>query len=159
LAQRYDDLSNNDAVGGAAIAGGTPIPFVSGLMLILIRPWPTEVQQMEAFLAGIEVWLLAAFGMLNWWIARGRVRWRVSVGLVTHVVALLLMGYFFSYMYNMGLAVRQRLMCFPAVLTIYTWPLLARQQAIKTLLDRRMGLRTDMPGLSSCRIETRSRAA
>jgi hypothetical protein len=126
LSNRYDTLSNLDDAGRAPIFGGKPIPIVSGLALILFRPWPTEAQTADAFLAGLEVWVLVAFGLLNWTMARGKRHLLLHPGLVTQFVLLLLLGFFFSYMYNMGLAVRHRLMCFPAVLAIYTWPLLAR---------------------------------
>lgn len=131
LSSRYDDLSTNDRINGAALAGSSPLPVISGLTLILFRPWPTEVERLDALLAGVEVWFLAVFGLVNWTLTPGRLRLREHPGLLVHVVALVLMGYFFSYMYNMGLVVRQRLMCFPAVLALYVWPLLAKQQAGK----------------------------
>lgn len=129
LSERYDDLSNNENLGDSQLTGGTPIPPFTGLGLIMFRPWPTEVRRFDAVLAGAEVWCMAGVGMLVWWRARRRARWRPPLALVTHVVLLLLMGILFSYMYNMGLVVRQRLMCFPALLTLYFWPLLETQSA------------------------------
>lgn len=137
LSNRYDKLSGLDDGGREPIFGSNPIPVLSGLTLILSRPWPTEASAIDAFLAGLEVWVLGAFGLLNWKLSRGRGKFGLHPALVTHLVLLLLMGFFFSYMYNMGLAVRQRLMCFPAMLAIYTWPLLARNQATCTASRRR----------------------
>lgn len=135
LSNQYEELSSLD-MGRAPISGSSPIPVVSGLALILFRPWPTETQTVDAFFAGLEVWTLAALGLFGWVVARDRRRLCLHPGLVTNIVLLLLMGFYFSYMYNMGLAVRQRLMCFPAVLAIYVWPLLTRYQSSIALTRR-----------------------
>jgi hypothetical protein len=137
LSNRYETLSGLDDANREPIFGSKPIPIVSGLVLILTRPWPTEVNAIDAFLAGMEVWVLGVFGLVNWKLARGKCRLGLHPALVTHLVLLLLMGFFFSYMYNMGLAVRQRLMCFPAILAIYTWPLMTRHSASNMLQSRR----------------------
>jgi hypothetical protein len=137
LSDYHDD--NCDYFYGGSTLTSKPIPLVSGLELILFRPWPTEVQRVDAFLAGLEVWAMAAFGLLNWTRGYGKIRFRAQLGLLTHVIVLLLLGFFFSYMYNMGLVVRQRLMCFPALLAIYTWPLLVERKPIKTGLNRYVG--------------------
>lgn len=128
LSDFYNDNSSHFS-GGSTLEGGNPTPVVSGLTLILFRPWPTEVGGIGEFLAGLEVWVLAAFGLLNWASTRHRRRLLMRPGIVTHVILLLLMGFFFTYLYNMGIVVRQRLMCIPAVIAIYSWPLLVRQQA------------------------------
>jgi len=128
LADRYDTLSIDDRIGGTNLNGNTPIPVLSGLVLILFRPWPAEVHALASLLVGLEMWGLAAFGLFQWTHTRRRLRLLMRPAIVTHIVALLLLGFYFSYMYNMGLVVRQRVMCFPAILTIYTWPLLARQR-------------------------------
>ena len=137
LSNRYDTLSSLDDANRPPIFGSKPIPVVSGMLLILSRPWPSETQAIDAFLAGLEVWLLGAFGLFNWAMVRDKRRLCAHPGLLTYVVLLLMMGFFFSYMYNMGLAVRQRLMCFPAMLAIYAWPLLARQRGVNLLMERR----------------------
>ena len=65
LSTRYDDLSTNDSVNGAALAGSNPLPVVSGLTLILFRPWPTEWNEWMRFWPGSKrgfwpcsVWLI-----------------------------------------------------------------------------------------------------
>lgn len=127
LAERYDTLSVNDSAGGTSLTGESPIPVLSGLILIVLRPWPTEVHGFVALLVGLEVWLLAGFGVLCWFKAASRRRLLMQPAIITSIVVLLLLGFFFSYMHNMGLVVRQRLMCFPALLCIYVWPLMSRR--------------------------------
>ncbi|MFV1965100.1 MAG: hypothetical protein ACC628_06725 [Pirellulaceae bacterium] len=156
LAERYDTLSINDRIGGSNLTGNTPIPVVSGLVLILFRPWPGEVHGLGALLVGLEMWGLAALGLLHWIQARPRLRLLMRPAIVTSIVALLLLGFYFSYMYNMGLVVRQRVMCFPAILSIYTWPLLARQGVGigKTLPLLRSRLRPRRPATMSPQVCT-----
>jgi hypothetical protein len=142
LADRYSSLSSNDKLNGVALTGSTPLPVISGLTLIMFRPWPFEVREQVDLLVGLEVWALAAFGMLNWRAARGRWKIIMDPSVVTHIVALVALGFLFSYVYNMGLAVRQRLMCFPAVLFLYCYPILAMHGAKRLgVCKRTRGLR------------------
>ena len=135
LSEFYNDNSSHFS-GGSTLEGGTLIPVVSGLTLILFRPWPTEVEGIGELFASIEVWVLAAYGLWNWARTRHKQRIIASPGIITHLILLILMGFFFTYMYNMGIVVRQRLMCMPAVLAIYSWPLLAAQEPIKANFKR-----------------------
>jgi hypothetical protein len=145
LSERYQTLSARDAANGSSLTGGTPIPVVSGLLLVMFRPWPFEVEESHALLVGIEVWAFAAVGFYIWKSTRKRLRLLLHPAIATQIVALLLLSYYFSYMYNMGLVVRQRLMCFPAMLFIYFYPLLAKQGAIVVGKQRR---RVARPGLA-----------
>jgi hypothetical protein len=129
LSDRYNTLASNDRVNGAALTGNNPIPVVSGLSLLMFRPWPLEVDGLSELLVGVEMWGLAVIGFWNWKSIRGRRRLLLRPALITQFAVLLAFGYFFTYMYNMGLAVRQRLMCLPAILFIYFYPLLLRQPA------------------------------
>lgn len=131
LADRYKSLSANNNLNGIALAGSNPIPVLSGLALIACRPWPFEVDNAVAALAGLEVWALAGIGLLNWKMSRLSWRQFLHPAMVTQLVALLALSFYFSYMYNMGLVVRQRLMCFPALLCLYVWPVLVRQSQRK----------------------------
>jgi hypothetical protein len=128
LSDRYSTLSSNDRLNGEALTGSNPIPILSGLTLILFRPWPFEVNEISELLVGLEVWVLAILGFLNWKAIGARRLLLFQPVVVTNLVALLAFGFFFSYMYNMGLAVRQRLMCLPALLFLYLYPLLVRQR-------------------------------
>jgi hypothetical protein len=137
LADRYSTLSSNDNLNGVALTGNNPLPIISGLTLILFRPWPFEATNVTELLVGFEVWVLAVLGFLCW--KRAHVSWRVLMhpAVATQITALLALGFFFSYMYNMGLVVRQRLMCFPAVLFLYFYPLLAKQSAWRNAVHNR----------------------
>jgi hypothetical protein len=130
LADRYATLSTTDSLNGAALAGSNPLPVISGLTLIMFRPWPFEIQGVNDFLVGLEVWALAALGLAYWLTTKKLLRLLTSPAAVTHIAALLALGFYFSYMYNMGLVIRQRLMCFPAVLFLYFYPMLANQRLV-----------------------------
>ncbi|MCA9241399.1 MAG: hypothetical protein KDA37_14420 [Planctomycetales bacterium] len=127
LSQKYDLLTENGDAAGRQFVGAQPIPVYTGLTLILLRPWPNEVFKANELIAGLEVWLLTLWGAWNWKNVFKSARFLKDANLIGLVVGLLLFGFLFSYMYNMGLVARQRLMAFPAVLLIYMWPLLASQ--------------------------------
>ncbi|MBN2021476.1 MAG: hypothetical protein JW809_01660 [Pirellulales bacterium] len=121
------------AGGGSTIvyASGGPVPVLSGLAIVFLRPYPTEVQDVESALAGAEVWGLSLILALAWLNCRQRVRllW-TSLG-ICGVITILLMGFLFSYCYNLGLAARQRLQVYPAILAMIALPVLSRQQPVK----------------------------
>jgi hypothetical protein len=139
LSDRYTTLASNNRLNGEPLTGSNPIPVLSGLMLILFRPWPQEANGFGDMLVGLEVWALAVLGFRNWKAIGARRSRLFQPVVVTNLVALLAFGFFFSYMYNMGLAVRQRLMCMPAVLFIYFYPLLIREQASSKVASVRRG--------------------
>jgi hypothetical protein len=87
------------------------------------------VHEVVALLAGLEVWALGLLGILSWKAAKRKWKLALEPVMVTQIVALLVLSFYFSYMYNMGLVVRQRLMCFPALLFIYFFPVLASQRS------------------------------
>ena len=150
LSDRYSSLSTNEGLNGIALAGKNPVPVLSGLTLILFRPWPFEVRDLNSLWVGMEVWTLALLGFLSW---RGtKSRLLLQPALMTHLFALAALAFYFSYMYNMGLVVRQRLMCFPAVLFLYFYPAVARQAA-RTAVPLRGGSRA----VGTCRRFMRSR--
>ena len=115
--------------------------MLSGLLLVMFRPWPFEVEESHALLVGIEVWMFALLGFYIWKSTRKSWRLMTHPAIATQIVALILLSYYFSYMYNMGLVVRQRLMCFPAMLFIYFYPLLAKQGAVVVAKRRRIAVR------------------
>lgn len=123
MEERYEE--RND-IGGSAIqyAGGTPIPVLDGLLLILFRPYPTEIFNLASLMSGAEVWLIMAIMINKWFRVPGRLKLLFSPAVLTHIAALLLLSIFFTYLYNMGLMVRQRLQCFPAMLALVALPLL-----------------------------------
>jgi hypothetical protein len=137
LSERYQSLSTRENSGGSSLTGSTPIPVVSGILLVMFRPWPFEVEESHALLVGIEVWALAAMGFYFWKSTKQPWRLLARPAIATQIAALVMLGYYFSYMYNMGLVVRQRLMCFPAMLFIYFYPLLLKQGALVVKKRRR----------------------
>ncbi|MDC0935324.1 hypothetical protein OAS39_03480 [Pirellulales bacterium] len=137
LSQRYETLTDNDNLASRHFRNAKPIPIYTGTMLILFRPWPTEAVGAGELMASAEVGLLALMGAWHWFgVKRPLALLRKPVTLAM-LAALLLLGFYFSYMYNMGLVVRQRLMAFPAVLFLYNYPLVAAALARPVAAVRR----------------------
>lgn len=108
---------------GAHIRAEDRVIFYTGITLIMLRPLPNEVTGFAELLAGAEAWIYAIAGAFYW----RRPSALVSAVtkhplLLTVLFALLAFGFYFSFMYNMGLVVRQRVMVFPAVFLLYFWP-------------------------------------
>ncbi len=108
---------------GVQLQSADRILVYTGTTLILFRPWPTEVSNAMELVSGAEVWCLALIGLCCWKNPMVAFRAVMKNGpLLTSVFALLCFGFYFSFMYNMGLAVRQRVMVLPVVLLFYLWP-------------------------------------
>ncbi len=75
-------------------------------------------------LAGLEIWILSFVGAIGWLFQRDRWKLLVTPFVTTLLVATFLIAFEFSYMYNMGLLVRQRLQILPAVLCLAVLPYL-----------------------------------
>ncbi len=127
LGERYEQFSSNDNLMSSHFVGKEPVPVWTGVLLILFRPWPSEVTSAAELMAGVEVWILALIGGWGWYLVRGKLQQLMHPSVLVMIFGLLFFGFFFSYMYNMGLMVRQRLMVFPAVLYLYAWPYVCRQ--------------------------------
>ena len=121
LSERFMDLSND---GGSAItySRGAPIPLLSGIILLALRPFPWESSDPTTLAAGAEIWVLAAIAISGWY--RLNMRWKhaTSAFVMTLIAAFLALSLYFTYIYNMGLMVRQRVMVFPTMLTIAVLP-------------------------------------
>lgn len=120
-------VGNNAAGGGMAItfARGKPTPFVSGCILILARPYPTEARNMVGYIASAETWLILSILVSLWCMVKDKTL------VLRHPLTFSILGtlfgfsFFFSYMYNMGLMVRQRLMAYPLIFALMAIPALA----------------------------------
>ena len=122
LSVRYEYLTTNSDLASSHFLEKDPIPVLTGVLLILFRPWPWEVRQFNELLAGIEVWWLASLGLWSWFRVPDKLTHLKHPCVISLLLSLAMFGFFFSYMYNMGLVVRQRLMVFPAVWLLYSWP-------------------------------------
>ena len=116
-------------LGGSAIqyVSGKPIPVLSGMLLLTLRPFPTEIPSLLAIIPTAEVWFLSFIGLWNWQRLRNRYAVLLSPVIATALGAFIMFSFQFSYMYNMGLMIRQRLMVLPAMFMLSFVPLLARQ--------------------------------
>lgn len=131
LNSKHQELTDNNNLVSSHFAGSKPTPVLTGVLLILFRPWPTEVASLGELLAGLEMWFLATLGLASWYRSTNKRQLMKQVNFLTLLFALLLLGFLFSYMYNMGLVARQRLMAMPAVLSIYFWPVFCRTALLK----------------------------
>ena len=123
LDEKFGELSQGD---GSVITYfyGTPIPVISGYLLINFRPFPWEVHNITTFAPGVEVWLISAAGFLGWLHSPHKRKLFLSAYVITILAALFALSFYFSYMYNMGLMVRQRLMVFPILIPLAVLPTL-----------------------------------
>lgn len=117
--------------------GGRPIPVVTGAIIILFRPFPWEAGGAVQWVAGLEIWLLT--GAILWLLAAQPRRWPrlMSPTVVVLGLLFLLMAFFFSYSYNIGLMVRQRVMCFPILYAFIAWLSLPEPSSIQTATTSR----------------------
>ncbi len=124
LTERFHELNGT---GGSAItyARGTPIPLVSGFLLINLRPFPWEVGDITTMAAGGEIWIITAASVFSWYSLRSRTRLLTTSYVMTLLVTIVAISFYFTYMYNMGLMVRQRVMAFPALISLAVLPALA----------------------------------
>jgi hypothetical protein len=146
LNERY--LERNH-LGGSAMQGGAaakPIPFLTGLTLLFLRPYPTEILDVAGAFASAEIWLISLTGIGCWIRLRNRRRLATSAYVVSNLVTIVLLSFFFSYMYNMGLMVRQRVMALPAIFALTITPGLAAQRSTGAARRSRRGTsRTSTP--------------
>lgn len=132
LNDKFDELSSQGG-SGIVYARGAPIPLVSGFILLSARPFPWEASDLQSLAAGIEVWVMMAIAGIGWLTLRERTRLLVSSYNVTLFVAFLALSFYFTYIYNMGLMVRQRVMVFPTMISFAILPYLAA--TARTQLD------------------------
>ena len=121
LSERFMDLSND---GGSAItySRGAPIPLISGIILLGLRPFPWEANDLTTLAAGAEIWVMAGIAAFGWYRLNQRWNLATSAFVMTLIMSFLALSLYFTYIYNMGLMVRQRVMVFPAMLTIAVLP-------------------------------------
>ena len=152
LNDRYDDLTSSSRHSSKHFSNSKPILVYTGLTLISLRPWPGEIGSPGELSAALEVWFLALLGLWNWRHLSKAGACLRDPSLLGLLVGLLLFGFFFSYMYNMGLVVRQRLMAMPALLLVYYWPTM-----VSAPITRRVRSAVVPPRMSRVRVVTTSR--
>ncbi len=121
--------SNYDArkhLGDTAVYDqADPKPFITGFLIILFSPPPQYWGHPVWFLMGMEslaLTLTLLFGLFNsGQTSKAKVKTPFCFGAI---YVLLLMAFYLSYSYNMGLAIRQRMQVIPAMLVLIGAPLL-----------------------------------
>ena len=123
LAERHSTLTQLQT-NHRNFATGSPTPIITGLGMIALRPFPHEVSSFPDLLAGLEIWGLALWGILNWLRTRIRFRELFNANFTALLICLLSIAFLFTYSWNLGLTIRQRVMAFPLLLLMYAWPIL-----------------------------------
>ncbi len=102
-----------------------PKPFITGMLIILLSPPPQFWGQPIWLVMGMES-LAITLTLLYGFISSGRqVRSNLKNPFYFGAVyVFLLMSFFLSYSYNMGLAIRQRMQVIPAALVLIGAPFL-----------------------------------
>ncbi|HZZ26621.1 MAG TPA: hypothetical protein VFE46_01335 [Pirellulales bacterium] len=119
-------------VGGSQIFydTGAPIPAVTGATLLFLRPFPWEAPHWIAFLAGAEAWFLTTVMIISWLNLRHWRRFATRPLMLTSLIVAILMAFFFTYIPNLGLVVRQRIQFFPAMMVLAATPGLIRRSRL-----------------------------
>ncbi|MCA9041378.1 MAG: hypothetical protein KDA65_13580 [Planctomycetaceae bacterium] len=123
-----EEYEARSSLGNSAITyrNGVPTPFISGCILLLTRPWPNEVHNASSMFAGVETWFVFMVMCYQWMRCPDRKMVLMHPLTMSLLGALFCFSFYFSFMYNMGLMVRQRLMVYPAILGLIAIPALAR---------------------------------
>jgi hypothetical protein len=118
-----DGYESRNHIGSSSLGGGgKPIPVVTGLLLIFLRPYPWEVRNITDLSACLEIYIITGTLLVGW---RGK---GVDFRLLRHpyvisaVCTILMLAFFFSYTYNLGLLVRQRIQLWPAIFVCIAIP-------------------------------------
>ena len=114
----------------------TPIPVVTGLTLLFLRPYPWEAPHIIAILAGAEVLVLTSIMIVSW---LSLSNWRKHMFrplMFTSILVTLFLAFFFSYLFNMGLVVRQRIQFFPALIALAATPSLIKRSPAYAVAGR-----------------------
>ena len=117
------DASARHAVshGGSAVSGRS-IPFLTGGLLLLARPYPWEIFSLSSLVTSVEIWTFTILGTIGWLGSHDKLRLIRQPLVMTSLIALLCLFLPFSFFYNMGLLARQRLQAFPAILVLAVLP-------------------------------------
>jgi hypothetical protein len=114
------------AFTGSQIRDSTPIPVITGMTLLFLRPYPWEAPHWVALLAGLEVWLLSGIIAVSWLNLRNWRKYMFSPMMLTCILVTFFLAFYFTYLFNLGLMVRQRMQFYPALMCFAATPCLIR---------------------------------
>jgi len=136
LINAIDKMTDHgESYGGSVIyRHTTPVPVISGLVFSMFEPNPTYWGSPTFAIVGLEAWVVSVFGIWNWINTRNRLKIILSPTGLTCLLVVLGLAFYFGYMYNMGLMVRQRLQIMPALIMLAVIPL--RKHETSTTIPR-----------------------
>jgi len=117
----------NNVGGSAIIRQSAPIPVLSGLFILLFEPTPFRWSSVSLIAAGLEAFVFTGLLIVGWIRVRNRLVLLSKPVVLSSAFALLGLAFFFSYIYNVGYASRQRVQALPALLVLLTAPYLTGQ--------------------------------
>ena len=106
-----------------------PIPVISGIKNTLFRPFFWSVKNIRSLLAALEIWTIS-LGICYFWMRMRPSEWKTILQNPAIRCALLVsipFFFLFSYFPNEGLIARQRVQLYPALLVLFTMPILLRR--------------------------------
>ena len=111
---------------------GLPIPVLHGAINVLFRPFLWQIRNLRSVLTGIEIWAISLC-IIFVWMRMTAIEWRTILRNPLVRVALLVsiaFFFFFTYTPNEGWIARQRIQMFPALLIMFSIPILQRRYCI-----------------------------
>lgn len=122
------------AMGGSAIyRETTPVPFLNGLIFILFEPNPLYWANFNFAIVGVEAWFITLAILFQWKKVPDKARLLMTPPAIMCIVAILSIGFYLGYMYNLGLMVRQRLQVMPALILLAGLPLGVQHSRLRRL--------------------------
>ena len=107
---------------------GGPIPVVSGAVNAFFRPFIWRPHKLTALLSSLEIWTIS-LGILFLWGRMTKREWKLMVRdpvIQVSILVLIPFSFLFTYFPNEGLISRQRLQLIPALLVLFSTPILQR---------------------------------
>lgn len=106
-----------------------PIPFVSGAINTLFRPFLWKVRHLPSLFSALEIWAIS-LSILFCWVRMNLRELKSALGnslMQCSVLVCVPFFFAFSYLANEGLIARQRVQLYPALIALFVIPILLRK--------------------------------
>ncbi|MBB3208340.1 hypothetical protein FHS27_004168 [Rhodopirellula rubra] len=127
-------FQSRKSIGSTAIyQQSNPIPVVTGLFILALSPPPQFWGTPAWLILGMESFVLTFLLVHGWFVRRlpSKLQLLRKPMVVGSIYVLIFLAFHLSYSYNMGLAVRQKMMAIPAILLLISGPVLQTQKVVR----------------------------
>ncbi|SMP51680.1 hypothetical protein SAMN06265222_103323 [Neorhodopirellula lusitana] len=127
-------FQSRKTIGSTAIyQQSNPIPVVTGLLILALSPPPQFWGSPAWLILGLESLTLTLLLVHGWLLRRlpSRLRLLRMPMVVGSIYVVIFIAFHLSYSYNMGLAVRQKMMAIPAILLLIAGPVFYSQKVAR----------------------------